>query len=103
MSTLKIFAVHDSKAEAFMTPFFQLTTGLAIRSFQAAVNEEGHEFQKYASDYTLFEVGEFDSSSGEVTTLPTPQSLGLALQFIHNVPAVPELELTKLGVIAGGD
>jgi len=94
---LKIFTVHDSKAEAFITPFFCPTSGVAIRNFEAAANEEGHAFHNHASDYTLFEIGEFDDQSADVRMLASPVSLGLAINYIKgnesavNVPSVRAL------------
>lgn len=42
-----------------MTPFFAPTRGVAVRQFQAAVNDPNHELHKFAEDYTLFELGVF--------------------------------------------
>lgn len=53
----KIFAVYDSKVEAFMQPFFMPAKGAAIRAFTDLVNSKDHSFSKYAEDYTLFELG----------------------------------------------
>ena len=80
---MKIFRVYDSKAEAYMPPFTSPTAGTAIRSFEAAVNEEGHEFQKFAGDYTLFEVGECDDTHHGGTWHDAPVNLGLALTFVQ--------------------
>ncbi len=81
---MKIFTVYDSKAEAFVHHFFSLTAGTAVRSFEQAVNEESHEFAKFAGDYTLFQVGEIEDSTGVVKGLDAPINLGLALTFIRN-------------------
>ena len=80
---LKIFSVFDSKAEAFLPPFFAGTKGQAIRSFSDAVQDSGHAFSKHCSDYTLFELGLFDDSDANIIMLPTPVSLGIAIEFIN--------------------
>jgi len=87
---MKIFSVRDSKAEAFLPPFFAQTAGVAIRQFESAVNDESHDMHRFAEDYTLFELGEFDESSGALLPLDTPHSLGLAIGFIkpNNVSAI---------------
>lgn len=77
---LKAFTIYDSKAESYLQPFFFNTKGQAIRSFSDAVAEEGHQFRRHAQDYTLFECGEFDQSSGMFTAI-TPVSIGNALEF----------------------
>ncbi len=77
-----MFSIYDSKAEAYIQPFYSQTTGTAIRSFETAVNENGHDFNKYAGDYTLFELGEFDQATGESTARETQLNLGLAITFM---------------------
>lgn len=76
-----IFTVHDSKAEAFLQPFYADTRGLATRMFADAVNQTDHNFNRYAADYTLFCLGEFDQQTAGITLLPSPENLGLALQY----------------------
>lgn len=79
---LKLFSVYDSQTESFIQPFYSLTTASAIRSFTQAANDADHQFKQFGADFTLFELGEFDQSTAKFTLLPTPKSLGLALQFI---------------------
>lgn len=78
---IKIFCVHDSKAEAFMNPFYSPTAGTAIRMFTASANNPEHEFGKYSEDYTLFELGSWDEDNATFDLHETPRSLGLALQY----------------------
>lgn len=76
-----IFSVYDSKAENFHTPMFVPTKGIATRSFTDVANNPESEIYRHPEDYTLFLIGEFDSSNGLVTPLTTPESLGLAVEF----------------------
>lgn len=62
----RIFSVHDSKAEAFMTPFFMPKTAQAQRIFEQMVRDETHQFSRAPHDYTLFEIGMFDDEDGGV-------------------------------------
>lgn len=78
----KIFAVFDTKAEAYLQPFFTPTKGIAIRSFTDCVNNEKHEFSKYPADYVLFELGSFDDSNGLFTPLPAPLNVGVGVEFV---------------------
>lgn len=80
---LKIVSIFDSKAEVFNTPIFLPTVGMATRMFADQVNEKDSPFQKHPEDYTLFELGEYDSDSGKFENLDTPHSLGLANQYIQ--------------------
>lgn len=86
---MKIFTIYDSKAEAFLPPFYERSTGLAVRAFEDAANNSEHQFNKYPSDYTLFELGEFNETTAEFTHLKAHINLGLAVIFIHEAPVSP--------------
>lgn len=85
---MKLFTTHDSKAKAYLQPFFMRSKGEAIRGFSELANEEGHQFKKYPEDFTLFYLGEYNEETGIITPLKTPESLGKALDFVK-----PEAEL----------
>ncbi len=95
-----VFAVFDAAIEAFLTPMFFETKGAAIRAFSDACNAEEHDFSRHADDYTLFHIGMFDPSKGLLTALGTPDSLGVALQFIEAKGALADLRPVA---IQGGD
>lgn len=77
----KVFVVHDSKVEAYLQPFLARTRGEALRSFMKAANDERHDFSKYAEDYTLFEIGEYDDARGSYSMYETKNALGTALEM----------------------
>lgn len=81
--SLKMFTVYDSKADSFIQPFFSQSTGTAIREFSAACNKQDHQFSKYAGDYTLFELGEFNQDTAKFQLAQSPLNLGLAITFIE--------------------
>nr|QJB20621.1 MAG: nonstructural protein [Microvirus sp.] len=81
MATSKIFSVFDSKAAAYLPPTFMQSRGVAIRSFGAAASDDKHEFCRFASDFTLFELGEFDDSNGSFTLHSAPIPLGTAFEL----------------------
>lgn len=70
-----MFTIHDSKAQAYITPWFLPEVGQAVRAFGDCVNSDTHQFGLHPEDYTLFEIGEYDDSNGECT--PT-QKLSIA-------------------------
>jgi hypothetical protein len=80
---LKAFSVYDSKAEAYLPPFFTTTAALAMRSFETAANSGEHDFSKYAADYTLFEIGHYDDATAQLVALEAFSNLGTALTFIR--------------------
>lgn len=80
---MKIFTVHDARAEAYLPPFYMRTKGEAIRAFETTVKDTNSQFNKYPQDYTLVELGEFDESSATITSLPKPMILENASTYIH--------------------
>lgn len=88
---LKMFAIHDSKAEAYLPPMFYPTSAMAIRAFTQAANAEDHEFNTHAGDYTLFELGAFDQLTGKLNSPLAPINLGTAHTFITSMPAIQEI------------
>lgn len=78
---LKMFTVYDSKAEAYMQPFFQMSTGQAVRAFENSCNDERTEFFRHAADFTLFEIGEYDDQIGKTLCYEAAINLGTALQI----------------------
>lgn len=96
----KIYAVYDSKVGAYLSPFFLRSRGEAIRAWQTVVNDPKTQFNKHPSDYVLFELGEFDDAKATFN-LPTPQSLGVALEFVKNEPPKGFAGLNSLDLSAG--
>lgn len=80
---LKVFAIFDSKAGAFLQPFFSINVATACRDFSHAVQQEGHNFNRHSGDYELFLLGEWDQYEGVIKMYETKQSLGLASMFLN--------------------
>lgn len=78
---MKIYSIFDSKAEAYLTPWFSPTNGIAIRTITEAVNDPTHGFGKHSQDYTLFELGHFDPETGAITLNATRVNLGVLIEF----------------------
>lgn len=78
---LRAFTVYDSKVEAYLRPFFMQTPAEAIRAFTETVNDGQSPFCKHPEDFTLFEVGTFDESTGFMQASDTLTSLGVAINF----------------------
>lgn len=81
---LKMFVIFDSKAEFYMPPFYSHATGQAIRSFQDMACDPNHQIGQHPSDYTLFEIGEFDQGDAFITTLDAKRPLGTALEYVEH-------------------
>lgn len=78
----KMFAIYDSKAEAYNTPFFFSTIGQATRAFTDEISNSRSQLHAHPEDYALFELGSYDDSSATFDLLPAPKSLGLASEFV---------------------
>lgn len=79
---MKAFVVYDSAAEAYGIPFFMSTTGEAVRGFMTEAKNPQSRIGQYPSDFTLFEIGGYNQLNAEIETLPTPKSLGKALEYV---------------------
>ncbi len=91
---LKIFAIHDSAAEAYMRPFFAQSNGAAIRAFSVLVASSDHPVGEHPADYTLFEIGAFDELTGEIGPV-VPKSLGNGLDYGAHVSEQLDLEVLR--------
>lgn len=62
-----IFSIFDSKAEAYLRPFYAPTVGSALRDWETACNDPDTAFFKHPGDYTLVELGSFENETAEFT------------------------------------
>lgn len=85
---LHIFAIKDSKAEAFNTPFFQATQGQALRAFQDLANDKTSTVSMHPEDYSLYQLGYYDTDDAHIEPLNTPKYLANAndLTDLNSVP-----------------
>lgn len=79
--TSKVFTVYDSKADLWLNPFCMRSRGEALRSWAAVVNDEQSQFCKFPTDFSLFEVADFDDNNGNVIPHVAKVCLGTALEF----------------------
>lgn len=77
----KIFTIYDSKAKAYLTPFFLHQDGMALRIFTDCVNDPAHQFGKHPEDYTLFNIGSWsDEKAKFLTNSPIALATGIELK-----------------------
>jgi len=72
---LQILMVHDSKADAYIQPFFTPTVEVAIRSLTTAANDPATDICRYPEDYVLFHTGYFDPHKGTITLYESPKHI----------------------------
>lgn len=93
---MKIFVVFDSKSEGYGIPFFQRTTGEALRGFTEAVNDPQKQsaVAKYPQDFTLFELGEYDELLGNLAPYNHKKSLVCGVDVLQAVDPSPLRQVT---------
>lgn len=79
--TQKIYSIRDSKAEYFTQPFFKKTHGEAERDFTQLVNDEKSNLHAFPEDFDLYYLGDYDTSSGKMIPIDTPQHIIKAVQI----------------------
>jgi len=78
---IQIFTVYDSKAEAYLQPFYMATKGQAVRAFTDMANDPNHSFYKHPEDYTLFHLGQYEDARASFHLQKTPAPIGKAIEF----------------------
>lgn len=81
-----VFAVHDIKAENFGMPVFFAAKGQAIRAFDDQCNAAESLIGQHPQDFTLYQIGEYDDSTGLLIPLPQPTPLGTGVDYVRNQP-----------------
>jgi len=76
------FSIYDSKAQAFMQPWFLPTEALALRAFADCVNDPEHNFGRHPEDYILHAVGAWSPESGTLTCPDSPTSIATGISVI---------------------
>lgn len=78
---LSIYSIFDSKAEAYLLPFYCQNNAVAIRQFNSAGQNPQSAFALHPGDYTLFQIGTWDASTGALQMLDSKIPLGSALDL----------------------
>lgn len=79
----RIFGIFDIKAEVYLNPFFETTTGQATRAFSDAINQPDSPFGRHPNDFSLRELGTFENESGVLVSHRQPIHVAEAIQFIN--------------------
>lgn len=79
---LKVFGIRDSKAMAFLQPYFSPSVGGAVRAFADEVNDGKGMITKHPDDFILYELGEFDDNTGLFVSLTPIVMLGCGKDFV---------------------
>lgn len=90
----KLFAVRDVKADSFGPIIVAPNRALAMRAFMEASEQPG-PFQKYPDDFHMYEIGEYETRSGEVKAHKLPEFVMSARDAQPRAAAVPSQEVVS--------
>lgn len=82
---LVLFAVRDVKADCYQSLVVLPTRGLAMRGLVDACADPKSPFRQHAEDYTLYELGTFDETTGEVKGHKLPEYVMSAVEAMAMV------------------
>jgi len=85
---LVVFSIYDSKSHIYEKPFYMNHRMEALRAFESTVNDPNTSINKWPEDFTLFELGTYENITGTFELLPTPLSLGVAIQYLKAQPKI---------------
>lgn len=77
----ELMSVYDTKARAFLTPWFSQNLQVAARSFSEVVNNPVHIIFRNAEDFNLYHLGSWDDNTAQVEMHKQPVNLGSAVNF----------------------
>ena len=92
---LKLFAVYDSKVEAFGTPFPSEHSGHVLREMESVVLNKDHAYGKYPADYTLFEIATYHTGTGIIQMYEAKKSIINLLELQTQVKPKEETQPTN--------
>lgn len=93
----KMFAILDEKSKAFLTPFFSDNAATAARMLESSVADKNSFFGMFPADYSVYCVGEFDSSTGKVVPLEVKEYCFRLADLVRTKQAVVPLEVPSKG------
>jgi len=96
-----MFAIFDSKAKYFNKPFMFQSKGEAVRGFSDLANDTQTEIGRHPEDFTLFYLGEYMQDKGSFKNAISPESLGVAIEYIKTEPE--KLRITDIKEVEGGN
>lgn len=94
-----VYVMFDKVSGEYNTPFFQKTDGSAKRVFTDTVNRSIRPLKNlHLEDFELYSIGEYDTSLGQFTPLPSAFVCnGADVEvYEYDEPAVPQFDMKQL-------
>ena len=83
---LRIYAIYDTKAAAFNTPFTAHTDELAIRSAKDVAADTNTVYGRHPEDFVLYHVGIFNDQTGEVAGITPALHVAAFVELVEQRP-----------------
>lgn len=79
---LNAYTIYDVASGIYMRPFFSQADGQAIRGFKDIACDADHEVGKHPEDYTLYRIGSFNDTTGEMKGDTVIEKLATGLEMV---------------------
>lgn len=79
-----IVAVRDVKADCYFTPILADNKAIAMRNFADAAANPDLTIVKHPEDYALYHLGDYDMSTGIITSLDQPVHICSAEEMLRH-------------------
>ncbi|QXP08509.1 MAG: nonstructural protein [Arizlama microvirus] len=70
-----VCTIHDSSAKTYHQPFFTPNQATAQREFLRLIRDETSAVHAFPSDYSLWEIAEFDTDTGVISEFSQIQNI----------------------------
>ena len=90
---IRCYGIYDSKAQAFLQPFWSRSNGDAMRNFEDVAKDVKTPIGMHPGDYQLYEIGSFDDQDGRLSHLEPTKLLCNGADYVPVVaqPAVQQV------------
>jgi len=72
---LLVCTIHDSSAKTYNTPFFTPNQATGQREFLRLIRDETSALHAFPSDYSLYEIAEYDTDTGVMASFSEPHNV----------------------------
>lgn len=96
---VRMYAIYDTKAAAYLQPFFCANNAIAFRNIERACKNPQSPFAEFPADFNLFCLASFEDVDGVLTPFEYRENLGNLLQFqaINDSASQPQAVQLPLG------
>lgn len=90
----EMYAVYDTKVEAYLRPVFLPTKGAAIRAMVDCMSDPGHTFARHTEDFILYYIGDWYDDTCAFSRLDSPEPICKLIELRTEAHGLDEYPLT---------